>query len=370
MASQFRILFAGGVLEGHVKADVKQAAAGRLKLSSKQAETIFSGQKIILKKGLSSVDATRYASELEKIGMRVRVQEIVTGPPKAKSEQIVSQAAPSATKSASAEWPPIDANLPWGGKPAKPVATAPAPTAEEVFDPEKTHLYSPDHYSAYEAKVSSPSQVSVPPAPPASPPSPPKPAPVAQPIAEAPHSTAFAAPVAEVQQASVHIAAPVIHEEAGSLSHESSSMQPTPIVEEDPPLLGFGFEGRVGRVGFLIGSIVVMSLVILLVLLGAYMGKTVFVATLVITGIPGLYFGLRLSCLRLHDMGANGRLSVLALIPPMYLFLVLFPGNRASNRYGHPGSTAGAVPVMISIGVFALIVAAAYLFFPKNLFSG
>lgn len=71
MASVFRIVFKGELVEGFELATVKSEAVRKLKASDAQVDRLFSGKRAILKKGLSDEEASRYASSLERIGMRV-----------------------------------------------------------------------------------------------------------------------------------------------------------------------------------------------------------------------------------------------------------------------------------------------------------
>ncbi len=90
MEASLRIVFAGEVLEGFDHAEVRQAAATRFGVTGDALERLFSGQQVILKKGLTEATGQRYVALLERFGMRARLiptrnsvpQEARPAPPK------------------------------------------------------------------------------------------------------------------------------------------------------------------------------------------------------------------------------------------------------------------------------------------------
>jgi hypothetical protein len=76
MASQFRVIFKGEVLPGFDPVEVRSKAASKLKADTEQLARIFSGRASVLKKGVSEELGRRYVTELARIGMLVKLQEI------------------------------------------------------------------------------------------------------------------------------------------------------------------------------------------------------------------------------------------------------------------------------------------------------
>ena len=78
MSTEYRVMFAGVVLDGFDVETVKKTAAMRLKASNEQITRLFSGRTAILKKGLSHELGERYITELRRIGMLVKLEAIST----------------------------------------------------------------------------------------------------------------------------------------------------------------------------------------------------------------------------------------------------------------------------------------------------
>lgn len=69
-----KVVFWGQTLPGFTRDGVMEMAAARLRLPAGQVARIFSGSKVVLKRGLDSGLAVRYRSELAQIGMRVELE--------------------------------------------------------------------------------------------------------------------------------------------------------------------------------------------------------------------------------------------------------------------------------------------------------
>lgn len=97
------ILFAGRVADGFDAEAVKLTASKRLKFSDRQAELLFSGKEVTMKRGLSEDKARHYAQTLRKLGMEVRVDPPLPTLPeedpaivKAEASLVQTQLAPAA----------------------------------------------------------------------------------------------------------------------------------------------------------------------------------------------------------------------------------------------------------------------------------
>lgn len=73
-ATQYTLLFKGGIRAGHEPVAVKERLGELLKLDDKGLDQLFSGRLITLKRGLGQEEATRYQQALEKTGAEILLQ--------------------------------------------------------------------------------------------------------------------------------------------------------------------------------------------------------------------------------------------------------------------------------------------------------
>jgi uncharacterized membrane protein YhaH (DUF805 family) len=125
----------------------------------------------------------------------------------------------------------------------------------------------------------------------------------------------------------------------------------------DTELWSFSFAGRIGRLRYLTWSMPVVFAGILVMMFAALMGlashgqSAPFAMTVVVAVCFGIcVYSIRLTALRLHDMGFTGWLGLLLLIPVvgllMTLVLIFVPGQRGDNSYG-PRPTENSMGVVI-----------------------
>ncbi|GAA5159128.1 hypothetical protein [Viridibacterium curvum] len=74
MDKRYRIVFKGELLPGHDPQVIRQRASRRLGANPAQTDRLFSGQTVILKRGVDMDVAKRYAIELRELGMRILVE--------------------------------------------------------------------------------------------------------------------------------------------------------------------------------------------------------------------------------------------------------------------------------------------------------
>lgn len=120
-----RVVFRGEIVDGFDRDAVKRVAAERLGASPAQIEQVFSGQPVVLKKGLDPVTGDRYVALLARIGMRATLLPMPTPPATPPAALPQADTAVTATPE-----PPAPA----------PVTAPPAPAPAAPFDPEATHL--------------------------------------------------------------------------------------------------------------------------------------------------------------------------------------------------------------------------------------
>lgn len=73
-ATQYTLLFKGGIRAGYEPAAVKERLGELLKLDDDGLAQLFSGRLITLKRGLRQEDATRYQQALERTGAEILLQ--------------------------------------------------------------------------------------------------------------------------------------------------------------------------------------------------------------------------------------------------------------------------------------------------------
>ncbi|HEV8689669.1 MAG TPA: hypothetical protein VGQ91_05185, partial [Ideonella sp.] len=66
--STMQLIFAGEVLDGFVPAEVRHALAAKLKLDEAKLNTLFSGSKVVIKRGLSAESAALWVAEFGATG--------------------------------------------------------------------------------------------------------------------------------------------------------------------------------------------------------------------------------------------------------------------------------------------------------------
>ncbi|HSD40069.1 MAG TPA: hypothetical protein VLC92_21395 [Rhodocyclaceae bacterium] len=71
-----RIVFSGELLDGFHMQDVRKAAAIRLRIGDEQLSRLFSGETSVLKKAVSAEAGRPYLAELERMGMKARLEPL------------------------------------------------------------------------------------------------------------------------------------------------------------------------------------------------------------------------------------------------------------------------------------------------------
>ena len=71
--AEYRLVYAGEILEGQHKAVVRKRLSRLLKLDDERTEILFSGKAVVVKKAADEKTATRYRTAFEKAGARLQV---------------------------------------------------------------------------------------------------------------------------------------------------------------------------------------------------------------------------------------------------------------------------------------------------------
>lgn len=122
----------------------------------------------------------------------------------------------------------------------------------------------------------------------------------------------------------------------------------------------FSPEGRIGRVRYLLYSIV-LTIPIMIVggVLSAFLG--IFGAFLLYAAI--IYVHIMLAIKRSHDFDASGWMSLLVLVPLVSLLFLFVPGTDGPNRFGlktAPNGRTGLLVILLLVGgIFVVGILAA-----------
>lgn len=301
--ARFKIVFNGELMPDMGLESVKDNLARLFKSDMAKIEALFSGSVIEIKRNLSEVEADQYLTALQRAGAKVRKE------PEASSG--LSLVAPD-----------------------EPVAThlAAKPDAAQMSCPKCGHM---------QAKAAECSACGI--------------------IIEK-----FLA-----RQALLTESAPSADAAAEPAANPYSS--PKACVAENLPTFGelkpIGIDGRIGRLRYLAWSMVLMLACLPLFGIAAGLfavAELLGGILLAVLGIGVMVVGIMFGVQRLHDIGWNGWLLLLTLVPLVggvfSLLLFIIPGSTDANRYGPPpppNSTAVKVLAWFWLGVIVIAIVAA-----------
>ena len=132
----------------------------------------------------------------------------------------------------------------------------------------------------------------------------------------------------------------------------------TPFATLDP----LGFDGRIGRLRFLVWSTVITLIAIVtgvLVLLAVNVSPTLGITCGATLAIAYAFISLRIGAQRLHDLNWSAWMLLLHLVPVanlvLSLMMLLMPGTPGPNKYGPPPPpNSRAVNVLAAITIFLI----------------
>jgi len=331
MTDIIKIVFKGQLLPGKTQAEVAPRLALALKIPLEQAQTLFSGQTVTLKRNLPRADFPRYAENLGRIGIVVEMEEEAPQP---------AAATPQAAGDDNLLFPslfgatPSSAAAPTPTPPQAPTSTPAAPALAIAAEPElmncpKCGAQQPKRTLCRECGVDMPRFAAA-------------------------QAQAASAPVTPVQAAGQPVHA----------SQIAPDLDPEDGAEDTPAFRSISFSGRLNRVRYMaytLGFGLLFGLVLgLLLALG-------LVRNMVGIGFFGalfLAYLIRLNALRLHDMDRSGWWQLLAIplgglqgvaaykmmtggssflfavsnvLMLLYtLWMIAWPGSAKGNRFGYP----------------------------------
>ena len=125
MEPSFRILYYGGILPGFDALLVRHRFQGLYRLTPEKATLIFSGQKIVLRRGLNANELPRYYTYLRSLGLQVFAEREKTFPQLDIPSEAEAEPQPAAVAPAQTYVPPRSNAVP-------SVREAPSPAAVEA----------------------------------------------------------------------------------------------------------------------------------------------------------------------------------------------------------------------------------------------
>ena len=302
--SQFKIVFRGRTLPGHDRELARRRLVAALGAGPDVADRLFSGAKATLKAGLDAEQAEHYRTKLAGIGIDVEVEQIAPKPAPAPPEALATSVTPR------------------GSGQGRDAPVAPEAAAEQSMTCPKCGHRQPPRTLCLACGVDMPRFAAL----------------RDQPVAIAPMQEALGRDA---------VASAIL---AGADQREPS-----------PPLLGFSLGGRMGRLGYVAGFLLLSCLSFWGVMLAVTYTNAFIAGVLLITLIVPY---LRLLVLRCHDLDWSGWWVVLSLVPivGMVFSLVLLAvrGTPDDNRFGPPVESVGwgkllaCLGAYIGLGVFVL----------------
>ncbi len=312
-SAQVCLVFAGEVLPGFQADEVKQRFGEKFRVQGERLAAMFSGERTVLKRSLSYDDAVSYMAQLQKFGVRVHMEPVAAASPRPSAPAPSASPAPS---SAVASGLALAAHAP----PAQALAI------EEIECPNCGERQ-PMRILCRSCTTDMPRGIA-----------------------------------AKKEDAAIARA------ERLDAARARRGLRPavaSPHYDEDaPPLMGFGFIGRVSRLTY-IDSTLVSWIALLWLGMAALTRPGVFTILLFLVGLLVVsLWSLRVTVLRLHDFNASGWWASMFIVPyigqAVSVALLFIPGSRDDNEYGglpRPGSkwVAGLLTL-----VFVLSMAASW----------
>lgn len=321
------LIFSGKLTPAVPAGEAKQNLVKLLKLEPGKVDGLFSGRRAVLKRDLSPADAARYIAHLARLGIHVDAEAQGATVAAEPATLISADAGAVSPAAATAAVVPPAVSPDRAGSPVSPAAAglALAPVVDEIVCP-KCGERQPKRTLCLACATDMPR---------------------------------FLAAQEELQR----------ERRQEKLAVTTSAVGGMGVVKDDddlvdaPSLFGWGFEGRIGRLSYLMGgSLLFAALIWALALAAKIPSLVLFFLSL----LPFLVFSVRLGVLRCHDVGWSGWLMLLNLIPYVgslfSLLLLVLPGNKRDEYGGAPRPASGFATLAalagaaISVGVATSII--------------
>lgn len=342
MAQQVQLIFAGEVLDGFLAADVRRTLGERLKLDEARLDKLFSGTRVVIKRGLTAPVANQWVAQFRAMGAKLHVHD----EPLALHPVMAAPPAPAEPTPAPAGPPGLQL-VPLAGDPHAAPAPAPiaahAVAATEMITCPVCGEEQPKRILCRACAADMPRGIANK---------------LADEEAERARRREEALARRGVRPGS----------EAGRRSGSGSSGSASRfaassyrVETDDEPLFSLSFEGRMGRMRCFLGWLLFLLCFAWVGILTAVM-PGMLTGALVVFGLAfGLVWSIRLTVLRLHDIGHSGWWVLATFVPGlgviMSIVLLLWPGSADDNDYGSPPTQEGAKAAVAVLVALSLTVA-------------
>lgn len=299
MNATYQLTYSGEILPGHDPQLVRSQVSATLKITPEQAEALFSGRRVVLRKGLPEAEVARYVRHFEAMGARVH-----------------------------AELLPVSLVVPAVAAPASQVSTPPelarAEPVEEIVCP-KCSERQPKRTLCRACAVDM-------------------------------KRFAEAKAEAEREEREARLAARrgETHAGEGAVAHAAFGAETAGVV-------GLGFSGRIGRLDYLFGGLLCFA-VFLLGLAALVRGENIalFLLASVVCGFSSLRLAA-LRCHDQGWSGWMSLVMLVPYLGWLFgLLLMVLPGERSDNRFGvpkHPLPVPAMLAMVVVFGLSAAMVA-------------
>ena len=303
MDTPVRLVFAGTVRDGFDRATVQQKLGAWLKLDGPRLEKLFSGRSVVIKRGLPAEQAAAWVKRFAALGAELKVEPDTPMPASVRPAPTPSPA-PAPAEPMLSLVPTEPAPAPARSEP--PMRLAPDPAALDEVTCPTCGERQPRRILCRQCATDIPRALA-----------------------------------AQEERRAAERAERV----AAARARRGLKPLPDPaaerfVTEDEVPLLGRSFDGRLGRMSYLAGSLMAwagmaLSLFLLIKWPGWMTG-----ALLLGVVIWVMFFSWRLTTLRMHDFNRSGWWALLfglpVIGPILSIVIMLVPGDEHPNDYGEP----------------------------------
>lgn len=331
MSKHFQLVFEGETLEGFDPHDVRRQIGEHMKLDAARLENLFSGRRVVLKRGVDEERAHRHKRQFASLGARLMIEADDGSPaPTPRPPR------PAVAPRPDLDSPPTTAPMPMQLS-APPVMRAGAAAAAAPSPAVLAGIQVPDFALVPTTEEAREAQ-----------------AVLAAQEAPAPRGAFIAPPPARAARAAPAAAEP-------ALPPDVRMQAGVGLAEQAPSLLGFRFKGRLSRRGYAQASAVTYLLGYLLLLFVMRQPSAGRIAIAGLCFVVLAYYATRLVILRCHDAGYSGWWSLLLAVPlvgfVVALALAWVPSTDGDNAYGEMPDEGSKLRTMLVTGGCALAVA-------------
>lgn len=324
MDTPVRLVFAGTVRDGFDRASVQQKLGAWLKLDGPRLEKLFSGRSVVIKRGLPAEQAAAWVKRFAALGAELKVEPDTPLPASVRPTPV-----PSAVPAAPAESALSLVSSEPPARPAQaepPMRLAPDPAALDEVTCPTCGERQPRRILCRQCATDIPRALA-----------------------------------AQEERRAAERAERV----AAARARRGLKPLPDPAAErfqteDEVPLLGRSFDGRLGRMSYLAGNLAAwagMGLSFFLLL--KWPGWTTGALMLGVV-IWVMFFSWRLTTLRMHDFNRSGWWALLfglpVIGPILSIVIMLVPGDEHPNDYGEPQRERHAGLAIAAVVVLGLSI--------------